>query len=99
MAKVEWTKKSIESIYQISEFYKVKSPKYADRLVDKFFEKGDLLGQFPKLGRQVPEFKSPLIRELLFQNFRIIYKYEKDLIQILTIHNGLTPLSDKSIFD
>ncbi|MEQ8471334.1 MAG: type II toxin-antitoxin system RelE/ParE family toxin [Marinoscillum sp.] len=72
---------------------------YGEKLVDKFFEKGEMLSDFPEMSRQVPEFQSPFIRELLYQNFRIIYKYEKDLIQILTIHNGLTPLSDKSIFD
>lgn len=37
MAKVEWTKKSIECIYQISEFYGAKSPKYGEKLVGIFF--------------------------------------------------------------
>ncbi|MEQ9305702.1 MAG: type II toxin-antitoxin system RelE/ParE family toxin [Marinoscillum sp.] len=75
MAKVEWTKKSIECIYQISEFYGAKSPNYGEKLVDIFFLRK--AKHFPEMGRQVPEFQSPFIRELLYQNFRIIYKYEK----------------------
>ncbi len=42
----------------------------------------------PFLGRQVPEINNKTIRELLFRNYRIVYKIKSDSIEILTVFEG-----------
>ncbi|MEZ4939147.1 MAG: type II toxin-antitoxin system RelE/ParE family toxin [Crocinitomicaceae bacterium] len=55
--------------------------------------KGDLLSNFPGMGRVVPEMKNKDIRELIYKNYRIIY-YIVDAthIDILTVHHSSRPL-------
>lgn len=36
--------------------------------------KTKLLRQFPELGRVVPEFRDPLIREIIVRSYRVIYR-------------------------
>ena len=35
-----------------------------------------LLGQFPELGRVVPEFASPVLREIVARSYRVIYRVD-----------------------
>ncbi|MDX2303780.1 MAG: type II toxin-antitoxin system RelE/ParE family toxin [Microscillaceae bacterium] len=100
MIKVSWTKQAIQDLYQIREYYLKVSPKYADQLTDKFFDKVMLLENFPMHGRKVPEFNQENIRELVYKNFRLIYKLVNEKrMDIIAIHNSFTPLSDESILD
>jgi len=49
----------------------------------------DKLSTLPRLGRVVPEYKREDIRELIFQNHRIIYKLEPERVAIAAIvHAG-----------
>ena len=57
-------------------------------LNDRIFESIENLESFPKMGRKVPELNNPMIRELILQNYRIIYKYNEDNIIIITISHG-----------
>ena len=52
------------------------------------------LGDFPKMGRTVPEFGEETIRELIKGQYRVVYKIDdkKNTIVIITIHHGRRPL-------
>ena len=43
------------------------------------------LADFPDLGRVVPEFTHPLLRELIRPPFRIVYKREPAAVRILRV--------------
>ena len=47
------------------------------------------------MGRMVPEAEEENVRELLFHNYRIIYRVETDGILILTVIHGARDLSRK----
>lgn len=47
------------------------------------------------IGRPVPEAEQRTIRELLFHNYRIIYRAEKARVLILTIVHGSRDLTQK----
>jgi toxin ParE1/3/4 len=99
MVKVNWTHQAIEDIHEIREYYKVRSEKFTEQLTDKIFEKGDSLQKFPQLGREVPELNNKQIRELIYLNYRIIYRIVSGKkIDILAVHSGLRPLTEQSIF-
>jgi plasmid stabilization system protein ParE len=48
------------------------------------------------MGRIVPEIGNSKIRELIFGNYRIIYRFEKKRISVLTIRHGkqILPIED-----
>lgn len=99
MVQVNWSRQAIEDIYAASEYHRQMSAKYADTLVDKIFEKAHLLENHPRLGRMVPELGREDIRELIYKQYRVVYRIVDDTrIDILAVHPSSRPLSDKSIF-
>ena len=50
----------------------------ADKFVDKVFEKAELLKAFPSMGKMVAEFNRKDIRELIFKQYRIVYRIKND---------------------
>ena len=46
------------------------------------------LADFPNSGRVVPELKDPVIREILFGSYRIVYRVKGDLVELLTVYHG-----------
>lgn len=48
------------------------------------------LAEFPELGRIVPEFERPEIREIVVRNYRIIYRVEhsRQLVKIIRFWHG-----------
>jgi plasmid stabilization system protein ParE len=44
------------------------------------------------MGRGVPEIDRHDIREVIVQNYRIIYRLLPDEVEILTVHHGARPL-------
>lgn len=72
----------------------------ADRFVDKVFEKVELLKTFPQIGKMVTEFNRKDIRELIFKQYRIVYRIKnEEKITILTIQHSSRPMSYESIFE
>lgn len=95
MVKINWTRQAIEDIHEIREYYS----QYAEQLTDNIFEKADYLIQHPELGRMVPELEKAEVRELIYKNYRIIYRIVSEIqIDIIAVHNGLRPLTEESIF-
>ena len=96
MVKINWTRQSIEDIHSIRAYYIERSTKFTEELTDKIIEKAAVLENFPNMGRIVPEIGNAFIRELIFQNYRIV---SESRIDIIAVHNGLRPLSKDSIFN
>ena len=93
MVNVIWTQVAIEDLRLIHEYISKDSGFYADRFVGKIITRVKQLENFPKSGRIVPEFNSPIIRELIEGNYRIIYKIAKDnSIGIVRIHHAARQL-------
>jgi plasmid stabilization system protein ParE len=51
------------------------------------------LSTFPEMGRMVRETNAPEVRELLFQNYRIIYRLETDRVLIITVVHAARDLT------
>jgi len=52
----------------------------------------DNLISFSQMGRIVPEYNNPKIREILYQNYRIVYRIKKNAIYIVLIIHGTKEL-------
>ena len=65
MVKINWTRQAIEDIYEIREYFRLHSEKYAEQLTNKIFEKAEYLTSYPQMGRIIPEFERIELRELI----------------------------------
>jgi plasmid stabilization system protein ParE len=91
--KLEWTEPAVFDLENIRDYIEKDSAYYAERFVARIIEAAETLPNHPRLGRAVPEAEDEAIRELLFQNYRIIYHAEPHRILILTVIHGGRDLS------
>ena len=85
--KVVWSPLALEKLEATAKFIALDKPPAADKWVNDVFDRTDLLGSQPELGRKVPELVGSNYREVIFGSYRIIYKIENE-IKILTIRNS-----------
>jgi toxin ParE1/3/4 len=83
--KLVWTQESINRLISIEEFIADDSPSRATRFITQIIKKTESLKKHPNKGRIVPEFSLPELREIIFKNYRIVYRLSQDFIEILTV--------------
>jgi len=88
MAEIRWTKQSLDDIEAIAEFIEKDSPAFARMFAKKVFEAVGRLALYPESGRMVPEVNSRDIREVILGNYRIIYRVNKSVVEILTVYHS-----------
>ncbi|HJZ79361.1 MAG TPA: type II toxin-antitoxin system RelE/ParE family toxin [Pyrinomonadaceae bacterium] len=91
--RILWTEPAIEDLHNLYGYIAKDSEIYAASFVERIILSVEKLVNFPRLGRVVPEAELEMIRELLFQNYRIIYRLNGELIEILTVLHGNRDLS------
>jgi plasmid stabilization system protein ParE len=69
-----------------------RSEESGDRFVARIFEVANRLSVFPESGRIVPEYGRTDLRELVIQNYRLVYWLNQDEAQIVTVVHGSRPL-------
>lgn len=94
--KLIWSPLAIDRATEIAEYIAQDSPSAATKWVEILFDKVQLLKSSPTCGRIVPETRREDIRELLYGNYRIIYKIEKLNTSVLTVRHGkqILPLDE-----
>ena len=97
MAEIKFTKRSLDDLESIAEYISRDSARYANITVQKILERTKILEVNPLIGRIVPEVNKKEIREIIYGNFRIIYHYEKNKVNILSIHHSARDLSKRGI--
>ncbi len=90
--KIVWSPLALEKLEASAKFIALDKPSAADKWVNDIFDRIDLLGSQPQLGREVPELLGSNYREVIFGSYRIIYKVESE-IKILTLRNSRQLLS------
>lgn len=93
MVEIKWTNNALEELDDIALYISRDSPKYAEILISQIYEMVDHLKQFPKIGRKVPEYNNPNLREILYNNYRIIYLIKKEHLEIISIIHGSRKLN------
>lgn len=85
MVKVVWSDSAVADLESIVEYIAQDSEHYAAAFAEKVLKAVEKLGTFPRIGRIVSEYNREDLRELIFQNYRIIYKLEPERVAIATI--------------
>ncbi len=87
--KIIWSPLAIERASEIAEYIAQDKPTAAEKWVDTVFTKVEALSSTPEMGRVVLEIRNSQFRELIYGNYRIIYRIEEKQISILTIRHGM----------
>jgi addiction module RelE/StbE family toxin len=98
MVKIIWTQRSLTDLKSIAEYISKDSVKYASLILERIIDVTKHLETNPRIGRMVPEIgKNDKIREIIFGNYRIIYKITSPLaVHILTVHHSAKRLRQTS---
>ncbi len=84
----KWTAQAENRVYDIASYIALDSAVEAGKWVDSIFDYVKRLENFPESGRYVPELATRKdLRELVFKNYRIIYRIETSAVYILTVRN------------
>ena len=86
--KVKWTSHAENRVYDIAAYIALDSIQEAEKWVENVFDYVKRLEMFSDSGRYIPELSTRKdLRELVFKNYRIIYRTEKTTVYILTVRN------------
>jgi toxin ParE1/3/4 len=96
MGRVRWTLKAANHLHAIHEYISKDSRTYATRFIKSLIKTTDKLKTLPQSGRIVPELENYGFRELIFQNYRIVYRISSTNcdIEILAVVHGARVLTD-----
>ena len=87
--KILWTREALQQLTEIEDFIAKDSAVRAAQFVDEIVAHAEsLLSGNPRIGRTVPEVSHPDIREVLFKKYRIVYRVNKNNVEILTVFEG-----------
>lgn len=87
--KIVWTHESLERLINIEDFISKDSPERAIKFVNQIIDHTEkVLSGKPNIGRSVPEIGNLMIRELIFKKYRVVYRLNENIIEILTVFEG-----------
>ena len=86
--RVIWSPLAIDRASEIAEYIAQDKPTAARNWINTVFSKVEQLGPSPEIERIVPEINESQFRELIYGNYRIIYRIETKQISILTVRHG-----------
>lgn len=97
--KVRWTHQAFLRLAEIEDFIARDNPEAAARLVDRIIDRGAALVDQPLRGRLLPELPGTGLRELILDNYRIVYRVEGDEVLVLTVFEGHRLLPKEDLHD
>jgi plasmid stabilization system protein ParE len=86
--EVVWLRAAFDDLDGIAEYIAADSPAYATVVVSKILAEARELAGFPQVGRCVPEWNRPDVRERIVYGYRLIYRIVDVLIIVLAVIHG-----------
>lgn len=83
-----WSRRASEDLAEIAAYIAQDSEVYSTSVVRTILKKARMLSEFPMIGRIVPEFGNPSLREIFAYSYRIIYKVASAQVSIAAIVHG-----------
>ncbi len=92
--RLVWSDPAVDDLGAIRDYIAHDSKHYAAQFIARILDAVERLESFPRLGRRVPEaMDQPGVREIIFRNYRIIYRVERQRLLILGVIHGSRDLS------
>ena len=94
---IVWSPLALDRVAELAGYIARDKPSAAEKWVKTVFAKVEQLEISPELGRVVPEIGNVQFRELIYSQYRIVYRIEKKRISILTVRHGRQELPIEEI--
>jgi toxin ParE1/3/4 len=76
--EIVWTNQALRKLNKFVDYIARDNLVSAEKWALKLIERTDQLLEQPESGRIVPEYNEPNLRELIFGNYRVIYRIRKE---------------------
>ena len=86
--EVKWSPEAAEDLEAIAEYIARDSEHYARSVVTEILSVSRNIGEFPKIGRIVPEIGDEHIRERFIYSYRLVYRIGPAGILIVAVIHG-----------
>ncbi len=86
--EVKWSPEATEDLQSIAEYIARDSEYYARAVVTEILSVSRSIGEFPLIGRIVPEIGGEHIRERFIYSYRLVYRVESKRILIVAVIHG-----------
>ncbi len=85
--KLFWSGRATNDLTAIADFIANDSPDRARSHIQQLVDRAKQATKFPKSGRVVPEFRDENLREIIVDNYRIVYQInaEQKSITVITV--------------
>lgn len=84
-AKIIWAAGAYDDFDALLKYIEKDSIHYAAAIGEHILIIIESIGSFPHSGKVVSEFDNKNVRERVFQNYRIVYRIKKKIIEIIAI--------------
>jgi len=91
-----WTEAALGDLEAISAFIAQDSPHFAATTVDAITAAVEKAREFPQIGRIVPEFGDPRLREVIWRDYRLVYHVDRGRIAVTAVVHGSRPLPGRA---
>lgn len=91
---IRWAPRAARQLEGIVEHIAEDSPRYAAIFAKRVMQTVRTIPANPKIGRMVPEYANPNLREKVLQGYRIVYRLTPYAIEIAAVCHGSRPIQD-----
>ncbi|MBK6993767.1 MAG: type II toxin-antitoxin system RelE/ParE family toxin [Saprospiraceae bacterium] len=93
--EVIWTERASDDLHHIFEYLSTFSDTRAESVVEDIIERAFQLEQFPRMGRIVPELNIQALREIIVEQYRVVYALtSQGNVEILAVRHSARPLPE-----
>jgi len=85
---VKWPPLAIKRASEAAAFIARDDPEAAERWAKGLFDAVKRLESFPESGRTIPEIGRPEFREIQYGSYRVLYRFQKSSVSILTVRHA-----------
>jgi len=96
-SQIEWTRRARRDVLEIGDFIARDKPMAAAEWARRLVSAVERAALFASSGRVVPEIDRPEIREVILENYRIVYLVGATRIVILTVFESHRLLRDEDL--
>jgi plasmid stabilization system protein ParE len=88
VTRIIWTRQAAEDVEAIKAYVARDSERYASLLAERLVAAVGRLELFPQSGRVVPEVADESLREVLYGNYRLVYRLHAESVQVITVYHA-----------
>lgn len=88
MRPLIWSPRAAADLEAIRGYIAHDSELYASLTIARLITAASRLIEFPELGRVVPEFDRPDLRELIVRPYRLVYRVRDESVEIATVFHA-----------